>query len=112
MNASHSLFQPSGIPRQIVVDHQVAELKVDAFASRLSRDTNLRRRTELFLSPFPLVRVHPAMDLAGRISPFLEVLQYLNESVVVLGENDELAATVPQFLEFCFRKTLLEGVQL
>jgi hypothetical protein len=36
VNAAQALLQASWVPRQIVVDHEVAELEVDSFAGRLS----------------------------------------------------------------------------
>ena len=35
VDAAHALLQPVGVPGQIPVDHHLAELEVDAFASRL-----------------------------------------------------------------------------
>ena len=41
VNAAKALLQPVGIPGQIVVDHQVGALQVDAFASSVGGDENL-----------------------------------------------------------------------
>ena len=38
VDAAEALFEPVGVPRQIVVDHQVGALEVDALARRIGRD--------------------------------------------------------------------------
>src|SRR3989344_3151705 len=45
--ASNALFNTLGIPRQIVVDYQVAELQVDALGGGFGRDQNRRLVTEI-----------------------------------------------------------------
>ena len=41
MDAAKPLFQSGRVPGQVVVDHQVAELEVDALAGGLGRDAYL-----------------------------------------------------------------------
>ena len=49
VDAAHPLLQPHRVPRDIVVDHEPAELKVDAFSGGLRGDQNLTVFTELAL---------------------------------------------------------------
>lgn len=42
VNAPKTLFQSVGVPRQIVVDHQVRALQVDALPCRVRGDENER----------------------------------------------------------------------
>ena len=64
MDAAKPLLQARGVPRQVVVDHQPAELKVDAFAGRFGGDADLLRGAELLLGALALVRIHAAVDFA------------------------------------------------
>ena len=41
VDAAEALFQPVRVPRQVVVDHQVAALQVDAFAGGVGRQQYL-----------------------------------------------------------------------
>ena len=41
VDAAEPLFEPVGIPGQIVVDHQMRALKVDAFAGRIRCEQHL-----------------------------------------------------------------------
>src|SRR5882724_3562059 len=52
VNSTKSLFESSRIPRQVVVDHEMTELKVNAFACRFCCDANLCVCPEDFLCPF------------------------------------------------------------
>lgn len=38
MDAAEALFDLVGIPRQVVIDHQMPALEVDAFAGGIVRD--------------------------------------------------------------------------
>ncbi len=97
VDASEPLLQASRVPRHVVVDHQVAELEVDALAGRLGRHAHLGLGAELFLGPLPFVRVHAAVDLARRVAPAAQVLLDVVQRVAVLGEQQQLAAAVLQF---------------
>ena len=70
MNAAHALFEPCGVPGHVVVDHDPAELKVDAFACRVRADqesstTLARRLAKSFHLFFALDVVHAAMNLSN-----------------------------------------------
>ena len=75
VDAAHALLEPDGVPRHVVVDHQVAELEVDALAGRLGRDADLRVALELDLRLPSLLRAHPAVDLRRRVAPLVELLE-------------------------------------
>ena len=66
VDAAHALFQPVRIPRDVVVDHQRAELKVDAFArgfgGHQDRGPPLE---ELALGVDPFFQRHAAVDRAA-----------------------------------------------
>jgi hypothetical protein len=38
VDAAEALLQPVRVPRQVIIDHQVRALEVDAFAGRIVRD--------------------------------------------------------------------------
>src|SRR5208283_5902748 len=79
MDPTHPLLQSNRIPRDIVVDHEPAELEIDSLASRFGRDHDLAILAELPLGTQPgagLVAVpdlHAAVDLGDRESPFTEL---------------------------------------
>ena len=75
----------------------MAELEVDPLTSGLSGNTNLPLGTELLLGCLPLVRVHAAVDLAGRIAPASQVLSQVGQGVAMLSEDKQLAPAVLQF---------------
>ena len=91
MDAAEPLFQARRVPRQVVVDHQPAELKVDAFAGRLGRDANLLLGAEFLLGALALVRIHAAVNLAGGVTPFCQMFAEVVQRVAVLGEDEQLA---------------------
>jgi hypothetical protein len=43
MNPTEALLDPVGVPRQIVVHHQVSTLKIDALARSIGRKEDQRR---------------------------------------------------------------------
>ena len=97
MNAPESLFQAIGIPGQVVIDHQVGALQVDALAGRVGGDEDFDFLVvlERLLGLLPLFPADAAVDddhgfrLADQgANPLRKVIQ----RVAVLGENDELAA--------------------
>ena len=95
VDASEALFQPVGIPGQVVIDHQVRALQVDSLSGCVRREQHLHVRVmpegflrfEAFFAflaavddgngPFPA-------EQRGDTSP--EIMQ----RVEVLGENDDL----------------------
>ena len=77
MDTTHSLLKPVGIPRNVVIEHYVAALQVDAFARCLGCDQNLDRSfTELLLCEEARALfvarsgAHPAVDEAHSKAPF------------------------------------------
>src|SRR5262249_43602030 len=76
VNAAEALFETRRVPRHVVVNHQVAELEVNPFSRGLRGHTDLRRSTKLFLRPLTFVRVHAAVDLAGRVAPLTQALTH------------------------------------
>ena len=78
MDSSHPLLQPIRVPRDVVIEQDVAALEVDAFTCRLGRDENLSRAlAELLFGVEPRsgvvtgTDVHPAVNRADRESPLL-----------------------------------------
>ena len=99
VDAAQPLLEAGRVPGQVVVDHQVAELEVDAFAGRLRRHANLTAGPEVLLRLFAIARVHPAVDFAGRIAPGFEMVPQVVQRVAVLGKDEQLAPSVLQLLE-------------
>ena len=57
MDAAHPLLQPVRVPRDVVIEQDVAALEVDAFAGRLGGDQDLNRAVpELLLGVQPGTR--------------------------------------------------------
>ena len=97
VDAAEPLFEPVGIPWQVVIDHQVRALEVDAFASRVRCQQHLHLWTvsERFLRGHALFPAHAAVDAndglgspqqGGRALP--EIVQ----RVAVFCKDDELLA--------------------
>ena len=78
MDAAHALLQPHGIPRNVIVDHEPAELQVDAFAGGLGRHQDLSRSPELPLGVdactgrVAVADLHAAVNLCDREAPLAE----------------------------------------
>ena len=95
VDAAEPLLEAVGVPGQVVVDHQVGALEVDALARGVGGEQHLHVRVvpERLLRLQPLLAAHAAVDhdhglLAaeqGRDAA-CEVVQ----RVAVLGEDDEL----------------------
>ena len=97
VDAAEALLDPVRVPGQVVVDHQVGALEVDALAGRVGReqDLDLGVVPERLLRLHPLLAAHAAVDDDDRLraaeqrrDAALEVVQ----RVAVLGEEDELLA--------------------
>ena len=95
VDATEPLLQPVGVPRQVVVDHQVRALQVDAFAGGVGRDEHLDERVvpERFLGLHAILAAHAAVDHDHRVlapeqrgDALLEVVQ----RVALLREDHEL----------------------
>src|SRR5581483_2602424 len=112
MDAPHPLFEPVRVPRQVVVDHQVAELEVDPLACGLGGDADLGFALELDLPLAALLRAHAAVDLRRRVAPLVQLLEQVIERVLVLREDQELAATVLELCELGTVQTRLERLEL
>ena len=93
MDAAHPLLQPVGVPGDVVVDHQVAELKVDAFSGRLGGDHDLGGLPEVAFLLDPVRQLHLPVDL-GDLEVLGQVLHQVIEGVLVLGEDQQLPAAV------------------
>src|SRR5438552_279444 len=106
------LFEARGVPRQVVVDHEPAELEVDALARGLCRNANLAAGAELLLGALALARVHTPVDLAGRVTPSIQMLAEVGEGVAVFREDKELATAVGQLVELGLGETLAESGEL
>ena len=112
VDAAHALLQPDGVPGDVVVDHQPAELEVDAFAGGLGGDQHLGG----FLAELPLgvdararrvavADLHAAVDLRDGQAPLaqlaeraavLAVAGEVVERVLVLGEDEQLHLRVAE----------------
>src|SRR5690554_6128548 len=91
MDTPESLFEARGIPRQVVIDHQPAELQVDSLTRGFSSYTDLPARAEFLLGALPFVRIHAAVNLACRVSPSFEVLAEISQGVAMLRKDEKLA---------------------
>ena len=94
MDTAHPLFQPIGVPRNVVVEHDVAALKIDALASGLRCDEHLNRAfTELLFgvesAPLHITRadLHSSVDESDFETPVGELADEIVERVFELGEN-------------------------
>ncbi len=99
VDAPHALFEPVGVPGNVVVDHQVTELEVDALACCLGGDADLRRFVKALSRFAPEHGVHAAMNLAGCVAPFLQVAAQVCQCVTMFGKDQEFAAPIVQFVE-------------
>ena len=120
VDAADALFQADGIPRDVEVDHQPAELQVDAFAGGLGGDEHLGRFLELALGidaragRVAIADLHAAVNLRERQPPLAQfanraavaaVARQVIKRVLVLGE-DRAAASWDR------RKCLLRSIRL
>ena len=75
VNTTKALFKARWVPGEVVVNHQPTELEVDTFTCSFGRDADLARRTEVLLHSLPFVRIHSTVNLAGRVSPTVQVVE-------------------------------------
>ena len=92
VNATEALLESVGIPRQVVIDHQVRALKIDAFARGISGDEHrhILLVSEEFLRLASILALHVARDRDDRILAADEptdLLDQIVKSVAMLGEN-------------------------
>ena len=95
MDAAHALLQPVGIPGDVVVDHQVAELEVDALARGLGGHHHLGLVLEHPLGVDALFQPHPTVDGADGVPPLADAPLQVRERVAGLGEDENLGAGSP-----------------
>ena len=76
MYTAHALLEPHGIPWDVVVDHEPAELEVDTFARSFGGHHHLGRFAELTLRidagvrGIPVTNLHAAVNLSDVEAPF------------------------------------------
>src|SRR5207247_8265892 len=92
VDAPHPLFQPVWIPRDVVVDHEMAKLEVDALASCLSGNQDLGFVLEHGLRFDPLFELHVAMNRIDSETPRADPLFQVVQSVLRFGEYQNLLA--------------------
>ena len=105
VDAAHALLQAHGIPRDVVIDHQPAELQVDAFAGGLGGDEHLGGLPEFPLGEdaaagrVAVADLHSAVNLGEGQPPlaqlaeraaFPSVASEVIERVLVFGEDEQL----------------------
>ena len=95
VDAAEALLEPVRVPGQVVVDHQVGALQVDAFASRIGRqqDLDLGVVFERLLGfQAVLTADAPVDDLhgVGAPEPVRDLLAQVVQGVAVLGEDHQL----------------------
>ena len=96
VDAPEALFEAVRIPRQVVVDHQVGVLKVDAFAGGIGRDqdADIGVGAEQRLEAAALIAMRAAVDgddgvLVAKHAG--DLLVQIVQGVAMLGEDDQLA---------------------
>ncbi|HLT37652.1 MAG TPA: hypothetical protein VK034_15270, partial [Enhygromyxa sp.] len=97
VDSAEALLEPVGVPRQVIVDHQVRALKVDAFAGGVVGDEHehvgvVHERGDAVA---PVLALDLAVDLDDRIRRAELVADLgcqVGERVHELGEHHELAA--------------------
>src|SRR5579884_3121477 len=100
VNAPETLLQAVGVPGQVVVDHQVGALQVDALSGGIGRHQNLHLRVlrKGLLRPETLLAVQAAVNRDHRlIAPQhgTNALAEVVERVAMLGEDHQLQALAP-----------------
>ena len=96
MDTAHPLLQPVGVPGNVVVEQDVAELQVDAFAGGFRSHQRLYVAVAELLFNIqsgsrliPAARVHTAVDLPYPEPPGVELFHQVIQSVLKLGENQQ-----------------------
>ena len=103
MNAPHALLQPGRIPRYVVIDHDPAELEIDAFAGSISTDKEtsaalIEGLSESLHLLFALKVLHASMNLGDlpRVTHAAKSSHEEFERVAVLCEDDQFFAAEPR----------------
>ena len=99
VDAAHPLLQPVGVPGDVVVEEDVADLEVDPLARRLRGHQDLDRAlAELLLGVEPRAGLvaraglHPAVDGPDREAPVPEPADEMVEGVAELREDEQALA--------------------
>ena len=97
VDAPKALLQPVRVPRQIVIDHQVRPLKIDALARRVGRQQHLHLRVvaKRLLGLQALLTAHPTVngdDGLGAPQQGRHTVYQIVQRVAVFREHDELLA--------------------
>jgi hypothetical protein len=106
VDASHPLLQAVGIPRDVIVEENVADLKVDALAGSRSCDQNLDPAfSELLFGVQACTglvarsRLHAAVDAAETKAPGLQSVDEVVQGVLELGKQEQaLLRTIEEAL--------------
>jgi hypothetical protein len=106
VDASHPLLQAVRIPRDVIIEEDVADLKVDALASRFGCDQNLDRalpellfRMQACAGLVAGTRLHAAVDAAEAKTPGLQSVHEVVQRVLELGEQEQaLLGTIEEAL--------------
>ena len=96
VDPTHPLFEAVGVPGDVVVEEDVAALKVDAFACGFGRNqhldvsfSELLLRVEACPGFVPRSRFHAAMDAPDGEAPIPETLHQIVEGVLELREEKQ-----------------------
>ena len=97
VDAAEPLFEAVRVPGQVIVDHQMRALQVDALAGGVGsqQDENVLVLFEGFLGFGSLLTAHPAVnrdERFGSAEERAEPLAQIVQRVAVLGEDDHLPA--------------------
>ncbi len=113
VDAPHALFESVGVPGDVIVEKDVANLEVDAFTCGLGGHQDLDRPiAELLLGIEPRSRLvagtgpHAAVDEADPESPLLEFAHEIVQRVLELREDQQSLILVIE--ETLFLKQFLE----
>ena len=105
MHAAEALLDPVGVPRQVVVHHQVGDLKIHAFTRCIGRHQNghVRVLAELFLCRDAVLSARSTVNLddGGWFADDPgDLLPQVVERVLVLRKDDQLLSPTigPQHL--------------
>ena len=87
MDAPHALLKPVGVPRDVVIDHEVAELEVDALPAA-SVATMICARSRKYRSASIRSASRRLPVKLGDLEVGFELLDQVAQSVTVLGEDE------------------------
>ncbi len=93
----YPLFQPHRIPWDIIIYHDVAELKVQTLTTCLCRDHHISLAGKAFLSTTSLFKVHRSIQADHRETPCREKILHHLLRGYKLCENQKLQVGVVLF---------------